>query len=50
MPLGPVTGVRCGVVISAVTGNIGLWIPIGTGIGLGVGLATGAVLSAQEAE
>tara|TARA_B100000003_G_scaffold207483_1_gene225156 strand:+ start:1787 stop:1957 length:171 start_codon:yes stop_codon:yes gene_type:complete len=41
LALGAGMGLLVGVVIGAITDNIGLWIPLGLCLGAGVGLALG---------
>jgi len=45
-----VAGSSIGVVVGAITGNIGFWIAIGTGIGIVIGAAIAARRESQEAE
>ncbi len=45
-----VAGASIGVVVGAVTDNVGFWIAIGTGIGLLVGAVIATRRESQEAE
>ena len=45
-----VAGVSIGVVVGAITDNMGFWIGIGTAIGLLVGAAIATLRTSQEAE
>ncbi len=48
--IGLVAGVSIGVVVGAITDNMGFWIAIGTAIGLLVGAVIAARRESQEAE
>ena len=48
--IGFVAGLSVGIVVGAVTDNMGLWIGIGTAIGLIFGAAIATVLTRQESE
>tara|TARA_B100000809_G_C14904108_1_gene447343 strand:- start:54 stop:191 length:138 start_codon:yes stop_codon:yes gene_type:complete len=43
-------GLTVGIIVGAVTDNMGLWISIGTVFGLVFGAAIATVLASQEAE
>ena len=45
-----VAGLTVGIVVGAVTDNMGLWIGIGTAIGLVFGAAIATILTRSEAE
>lgn len=48
--IGFIAGLSVGIVVGAVTDNMGLWIGIGTAIGLIFGAAIATVLTRQESE
>ncbi len=48
--IGFIAGLSVGIVIGAVTDNMGFWIGIGTAIGLVFGAAIATVLTRQEPE
>lgn len=48
--IGFVAGLNIGIVVGAVTDNMGFWIGIGTAIGLVFGAAIATVLTRHEAE
>ena len=48
--IGFVAGLSIGIVVGAVTDNMGFWIAIGTTIGLVFGAAIATVLARQETE
>ena len=48
--IGFVAGLSIGIVVGAVTDNMGFWIAIGTTVGLVFGAAIATVLTRQETE
>ncbi len=48
--IGFIAGLSVGIVVGAVTDNMGFWIGIGTAIGLVFGAAIATVLTRQESE
>jgi len=43
-------GTALGAVVSAVTGNVGFWLPLCISIGMGFGMTVGALLSLEGEE